>query len=372
MASDPGAGDVLSLAWDLDYDGAIFDEDVTGAVAVEWSYGDGPASYVVASRVRDDDYPYPADGGGGIGETIDTLGVVVDNVAPQADAGGPYEGEEGELIELVGTGVDVAADELRYEWDVDGDGLYESVEERVEVRWDVAGEYEVALRVTDGDGGEGLDTAEVQIGNGPPVAEAGGPYVGDEGSPIELRGSGSDPTGDPLTYRWDLNNDGSFETPGAVVTYTWGDNGEYRVALRVADGRGGVDTDEALVTVNNVSPTVSIGGPYATTVGITLTLMATATDVPSDTLIYTWDLDYDSSFDDGVGKEVTYVWTATGVYTVALQVDDGDGGVVTDTTTVNVNTFVPIAWLGVSYLLLRRRRPAFFMKKERNSHTQTF
>ena len=126
------------------------------------------------------------------------------------------------------------------------------------------------------------------------------------------------------------------------------------------------------MTVNNVSPTVSIGGPYATTVGITLTLVATATDVPSDTLIYTWDLDYDSSFDDGVGEEVTYVWTATGVYTVALQVDDGDGGVVTDTTTVNVNTFVPIAWLGVSYLLLRRRRPAFFMEKERNSHTQTF
>jgi len=47
MASDPGAGDELSLAWDLDYDGVSFDEDVTGAAAVEWSYGDGPASYVV-------------------------------------------------------------------------------------------------------------------------------------------------------------------------------------------------------------------------------------------------------------------------------------------------------------------------------------
>ena len=367
-ASDPGAGDVLSLAWDLDYDGVIFDEDVTGTAAVDWSYGDGPASYVVAFRVRDDDYPYPTEGGGGVGETIDTLGVVVNNVAPLANAGGKYEGEEKELIELVGTAVDVAADALRYEWDVDGDGAYESVGERVPVRWDRAGEYEVALRVTDGDGGEGLDTAKVQIGNGLPVAEAGGPYSGDEGRPIGLIGSGSDPTGDPLTYRWDLDYDGNFETAGAVVTHTWEDNGEYTVALRVADGRGGVATDKALVSVKNVPPSVSIGGPYATTVGITLTLVATATDVSSDTLIYTWDLDYDGAFDDGAGEEVTYVWTATGVYTVALQVDDGDGGVVTDTTTVNVNTLVPIAWLGVSYLLLRRKRPVFFVEKEENSH----
>jgi hypothetical protein len=456
------------------------------------------------------------------------------------DAVGPYEGEEGELIELVGTGVDVAADELRYEWDVDGDGLYESVEERVEVRWDVAGEYEVALRVTDGDGGEGLDTAEVQIGNGPPVAEAGGPYIGYEGSPIELRGSGSDPTGDPLTYRWDLDNDGSFETPGAVVTHTWGDNGEYRVTLRVADGRGGVDTDEATVTVNNVPPapdagpdqtvyagepvsfrgqvvdpgadtytyewdfdydgtifdvddtgarvttsfplgrptyqvalrvtdddggagldtalvsvlvpplTVEAGGPYAgvegvpirlsgsgspepliytwdldgdgvpetsgqevtrawpddgvyevtlrvedvlgrvatdnatvvvdnvppradaggpytTTVGIPLTLVVTATDVPADPLAYAWDLDGDGLFDDGVQRVVTYTWTATGMYTVTVRVDDGDTGVTTDTTTVTVNSLYPVAWLGAPYLLALRKKLVRSKQRTRRS-----
>ncbi|NIM47667.1 MAG: PKD domain-containing protein, partial [Gemmatimonadales bacterium] len=70
-ASDPGWGDGLSLAWDLDYDGSQFDEDVVGTDTVDRSYADGPASYVVAFRVRDDDYPYPPDGGGDVGETID-------------------------------------------------------------------------------------------------------------------------------------------------------------------------------------------------------------------------------------------------------------------------------------------------------------
>jgi hypothetical protein len=238
---------------------------------------------------------------------------------------------------------------LTYDWDVNGDGNYELSGPSVSYTWEWAGDYEVRLRVRDDDGGVGYDTAQVTIGNAPPTAEAGGPYSGQEGRPIVLTGSGTDPTNDPLTYAWDLDYDGTFETPGQVVTYTWPDNGQYTVILRVDDGRGGQDDDEASVFVENVPPTISAGGPYTTTV-------ATATDVPADPLTYTWDLDDDGSFDDGVGQQPTYVWTATGIYTVALQVNDGDGGVVTDVTTVNVNLLVPFAWLGVSYFLFRSRR----------------
>jgi PKD repeat protein len=93
-------------------------------------------------------------------------------------------------------------------------------------------------------------------------------------------------------------------------------------------------------------------------VGIARTLVATATDVPSDTLTYDWDLDDDGSFDDGTGSVVTYTWATTGIYTVTLRVNDGDGGIATDETTVNVNTLLPVAWLGASYLLARGRRAA--------------
>ncbi|GAB4546375.1 MAG: hypothetical protein Kow0063_40770 [Anaerolineae bacterium] len=366
QASDPGAGDVLSVAWDFDYDGVHFDEDAVGTTQVEQSYADGPARYVVAFRVRDDDYPYPEDGGGQIGETIDTLEVIVNNVAPVAEANGPYSGGERQAIELVGTAVDVAADVLTYDWDVDGDGDYDLVGPNVSYAWEQAGEYEVRLRVRDDDGGVGYDTAQVRIGNAPPTAEAGGPYNGQEGRPIVLTGTlSTDPTNDPLTYTWDLDYDGIFETPGEVVTYTWPDNGQYTVTLLVDDGRGGQDTDDAIVNVVNVPPVVSAGGPYAGTTGITLTLVATATDVPADPLTYTWDLDDDGVFDDGVGRQTSYVWTATGIYTVAVQVNDGDGGVVTDVTTVNVNMLVPFAWLGVSYFLVRSGRSSAKRKEAR-------
>jgi hypothetical protein len=351
------------VAWDLDYDGSNFDEDVSGTSTVDWSYGDGPASYVVAYRVRDDDYPYPPEGE--VGETIDTLRVTVNNVPPTADAGPDWSSVDvGEPVTFNGNATDPGADTFTFEWDYDFDGLHFDVDDTgqtVTTSYPTPDTYVVGLRVTDDDGDFGLDTAQVTVtGNGRPTAEAGGPYQGFEGQPIDLNGSGVDPDGDPLTYTWDLDYDSTFETPGRVVTNTWLDDGVFTVTLRVDDGRGGVNTDNAIVTVENVTPTISAGGPYTATVGIARTLVATATDVPSDTLTYDWDLDDDGSFDDGTGSVVAYTWATTGLYTVTVRVDDGDGGIATDETTVNVNTLLPVAWLGASYLLARGRRAALW------------
>ena len=129
--------------------------------------------------------------------------------------------------------------------------------------------------------------------------------------------------------------------------------------MRVTDDDGGVGYDTTLVAISNVSPTADAGGPYTATitnsVSVTVTLVGTGTDVLSDTLTYAWDLDNDGIFTDATGPVVTYVWTATGTYTVALRVDDEDGGFATDTATVTVNSLYPFVWLGVPYLLALSR-----------------
>ncbi len=366
-ASDAGAGDVLTFAWDLDGDG-IFEAQGRSVTfsAIEL---DGPAHYVVALRVRDDDYPYPAGGGGQIGESVDTLGITVNNLPPSSvEAYGPYFGHPGRSVTLAGAAEDVPADTdiLTYEWDVDGDGTYELTGQTVVTAWNTAGVYTVALRVTDDDGGSGLDGAVVTIGNRLPTAEAGGPYPGSEGVPIQLSGSGSDLDGDVLAYSWDVDYDGVFETPGQIVSYTWPDNGVYTVALQVDDGWGGVVTDTARVEVANVAPTVDAGGPYTATVGITMTLTGSGTDVLSDTLTYAWDLDNNGTFEVS-GQIISHTWTATGSYIVVLQVDDGDGGVTTNATTVDVSVLVPFAWLNVSYFLVRRKRAASLRREATRS-----
>jgi hypothetical protein len=94
----------------------------------------------------------------------------------------------------------------------------------------------------------------VTVNNTAPSADAGGPYTGDEGSAITLTGNATDPDNDVLTYEWDLDNDGTYETPGQTVSKTWPDNGSFTVGLKVTDDDAAQGTATTTVTVNNVAP----------------------------------------------------------------------------------------------------------------------
>ncbi len=111
--------------------------------------------------------------------------------------------------------------------------------------------------------------------NRPPVAEAGGPYVGDEGTAIKLDASGSaDPDGDTLSYRWDFDNDGTWDTDWLdepTVTHTWHDNWSGTVRVEVSDGRLS-DTAVAEVTILNVAPTATIWNDGPVTYGELVTV----------------------------------------------------------------------------------------------------
>jgi putative hemolysin len=186
--------------------------------------------------------------------------------------------------------------------------------------------------------------------NRPPVADANGPYTGNEGANITFNGSGSsDPDGDALQYRWDFDNDGTFDIgrrSSPTATHKWTDNWNGSAKLEVWDGRL-ADDDWASVTVRNVAPSVSATGDTISEGG-TATISATFTDPGAQdthTATVNWG---DGSPVEAVtvnqgNKSLTapHAYADNGAYTVTVTVTDSDGDSGTGNTTVTVSNVAP-------------------------------
>ncbi|HEY7469162.1 MAG TPA: PQQ-dependent sugar dehydrogenase, partial [Acidimicrobiia bacterium] len=81
---------------------------------------------------------------------------------------------------------------------------------------------------------------------------------------VAFDGTGSsDPDGDPMTYRWDLDGDGQYDDSTAVnPSFTYTTPGTYNVGLEVSDEWGGVDTDGVVITATT-APVATITSPSA-------------------------------------------------------------------------------------------------------------
>jgi PKD repeat protein len=321
-STDPD-GDPLSYAWDLDNDGE-FDDAFTPTAPV--SFGDN-GSYPVALRVSDSDL-----------SSTDGAVVTVTNVAPTVDAGADQSANTGETVSFSGSFTDPGTlDTQTIEWDFGDGGTSTSTLTPTHV-YGAPGNYTVTLRVTDDDGGVGVDSLVVAVSqdNRPPVADAGGPYTASEGSMVTVDGAAStDPDGNPLSYAWDLDNDGEFDdafTPTASVSFA--ENGSYPVALRVSDSVLS-STDGAVVTVTNVAPSVDAGADQSANTGDTVSFSGSFSDPGTlDTHVVEWDFG-DGSFASGT-LTPAHVYTAAGTYTVTLRVTDDDGGEGIDSLVVTV------------------------------------
>jgi len=196
--------------------------------------------------------------------------------------------------------------------------------------------------------------------NSPPVACAGGPYIDQhEGESYTLDASGStDPNNDPLEYRWDLDNDGTWDTGySADPTYTFTKNDDYSgvVKVEVFDGEFTAnDTADVIFINRNPFIEVPLLESYIADEGSMITFGIMVSDAGTDDLTFTWN------WDDGTTDSITYESLGTppyyfkqmshnygdnGEYIVTLTIQDDDLGSIVDSTIVTVNNVNPGAMI---------------------------
>jgi len=195
------------------------------------------------------------------------------NHTPVAHAGGPYTGNEGTAINFnASQSTDQDNNIKQYDWDFQSDGVWDGSTTTPTTSftyWDnFSGQVKVC--VVDDENEGHTATANVTIANVAPTAEAGGPYSAAQGGTIQFHGSAQDPGSDVLTYKWDLNNDGVYETTGQNPQKTFSTGGQFTVWLEVTDDDGGSGKDSAPVVIAAYPPvlqtianqTIAEGGQF--------------------------------------------------------------------------------------------------------------
>ena len=93
----------------------------------------------------------------------------------------------------------------------------------------------------------------------PPSVKAGGPYGVNKGDSVQVIANGSDPNDEGISYAWDLNNDGTFESPGQNVIFSAIDGPATAIAFVQATNPSGLSAiDQAEINILNVDPTVGL------------------------------------------------------------------------------------------------------------------
>ncbi|MBI5665925.1 MAG: PKD domain-containing protein [Nitrospirae bacterium] len=167
------------------------------------------------------------------------------NKPPVANAGGIYSNAEGQVILLNGSGsVDPDGSIVRYEWDVNGDGIYDYSDAPAtrSHTYSRQGVYTIKFRVTDNLGATSEAVAKAYISDTLPTASFTGSSVSGTAPLIVTFSNTSSGYDNPLTYAWDFDNNGTIDSTGKDPSYTYATPGIYTVKLSTKDSDGSINT----------------------------------------------------------------------------------------------------------------------------------
>ena len=288
------------------------------------------------------------DGDGGIANSSVSVNVaeppvVVENVAPTANAGDNQTVNEGDTVTLDGSGsADADGQIVNYRWEFGDDTALEGPTPVQTHVYPDNGPFTARLIVTDDKGDTGDATSLVTVENVVPVVVIGTVAPADEGAQIRITGTFTD-LGQRDTHRatiaWgDETTDDidPFVSPFSR-SHVYTDNsspGGFTIVVTVIDKDAGQGPANTTALIRNVAPTVSAGPGQAAITGDPVTLQGSFTDPgAADTHTILW------AFGDGTtSNQLTpsKTYSAVGEFTAVLTVTDDDGGQSTGSTTVRV------------------------------------
>jgi PKD repeat protein len=151
----------------------------------------------------------------------------------------------------------------RYEWDFDGDGVYDTNTQGVSTTthtYTNPGTYNAKVRVTDNGGASAVSnivTMRVSSPtNQPPVISSFNwqPSIAKALQPVTFSLTASDSDGSVIQYRFDFDGNGTYDatTTTLPISYTYDTPGIYSARVEVMDNDGATVSSELAVTVDAV------------------------------------------------------------------------------------------------------------------------
>jgi len=261
------------------------------------------------------------------------------NKKPKANAGPDVSGYVNFDVTLMGSGSDPDGKIKKYEWDLDGDGKFDTVNTTSGVyvhKYKTAGVYNAVLKVTDNKGATATDTTVVTITvkpNSAPVVNSAVPaelaLTLNQSETQGLSVVCSDVDGDLLSYQWYVDSNlqtgqtaPNFEIPTDLSV------GTHTISVEIKDGKTSIWYNWT-VTINpsatNHPPVIVSKNPTTDLTlleGTTQVYTITATDPDADALTYTWFVD-GMQVAQGSNTYTTSTSLSIGQHEILVNVSDG-------------------------------------------------
>lgn len=240
----------------------------------------------------------------------------------------PANPREGQTVSFDGTASsDPDGTIAAYDWDLDGNGSFETAGATPSRSYATGGPKTVTLRVTDNRGisAQQSRTVTVTANQAPTASFSLSPTPVQRGVTETLDASASsDPDGSVASYQWDFTNDGTFDTQPAAsptTTHAYTALGTTNTRLRVVDNENKTTELVRTFTVTSQPPVASF---TATPLGRTVTFDATASSDPDGTVsTYKWDFTNDGVVDRILTAKTTeFTYPVDGAFTARLVVTD--------------------------------------------------